>query len=199
MIDQEYKNKTKVLTLEHAEDVYKIIKHHNVIGKSPYTETLEESVKNTERGLGNPNIRTIGYFEGNKLISFLVQQLSEKIPAWHMTLLGTISNHRWNYKLNGLEFCWANAMDYAESKNIFRIYWSLPLRWARSQQRTYMTTDVWFRYNIYIEDVITPNKKPNWLEHHISFGEKFKSHDTVIKLGILKNEYRPFNLRVRSD
>ena len=194
MIDQIYKNKTKVLTVDYAEEIYNILKTHNSIGKTPYVETLEESVRNSEISSKNPNIRVIGYFEENKLISFLVQRMSEKIPAWHMTLLGTISKHPWNYKLNGLEYCWANAMDYAESKNIFRIYWTLPARWAKTQVKTYKTTDVWYRYNIYIEDIIPPGSKPLWTEHNTSFGEKNRDYESVVKLGVLKNEYRSFNL-----
>ena len=66
--------------------------------------------------------RVIGYFENDDLVSFLTQQFTERGPMWYMTMLGTKSSHRWNYKLNGLEYCWAYAMSRAERNEIYKVF-----------------------------------------------------------------------------
>lgn len=183
----------KLLTFEDAGDIFKIITAHQSISKVPYRETREEFLEKIKHTFQNPNARCIGYYENNKLTTFLIQLLSDKIPAWHMTLLGTTSEHRWNYSLNGLDMCWGDAMNFAEDKGIYRLYWALPRKWARTQDRTIQTSTTWPRYEIYIESIIPAGQYPEWPEYKPSFGEKIKPHDTVIKLGVLKNEYRKFN------
>lgn len=183
----------KLLTFDDAEDIFEIINSHQSISKIPFLELKEEFLEKIKLTFQNPNVRCIGYYENDCLTTFLIQQLSDKIPAWHMTLLGTRSIHRWNYSLNGLDLCWSNAMSFAEEKGIFRLYWALPERWARTQNKTILTSTTWPRYDIYIEAIVPANQYPVWLEYRPSFGEKLKPHNTVIKLGVLKNEYRKLN------
>jgi hypothetical protein len=159
------------------------------VEKANNTE-IENAIK---LSLENENERVIGYFDEGILVSYLVQVMSKRISSWHLAVLGTRSTESWNYKKNGLEYCWANAMQYAESKNIYRLYWSMPTVWARTQYRTINTSDVWPRYDIYIESHIPAGVLPIYDEYKISYGKKLKTHDVVIKQGLLKNEFRKFN------
>lgn len=139
--------------------------------------------------------RVIGYFEEDQLISFLTQQFTSRGPMWYMTMLGTKSSYRWNYKLNGLEHCWAYAMARAEHAGIYKIVYSLPVAWARTQRRTLKTSDVWQKYDLYYDCIIPAGSMPTWPEHKNVFGKLTKEHDVLIKTAILKNEYRPADIR----
>jgi hypothetical protein len=190
MIPNTFLENTRVLTIYDADSMFEIVTSRSTISKMPLDEISKEDII---KSLEDKNTRYIGYFEENKLISYLSQVFTPRIPAWHMTVLYTISTHHWNYKKNGLEYCWANAMQYAESKNIYRIYWSMPAVWGRTQQKTIKTSDVWPRYEIYIEDILPSGVFPKYDEHKISYGNKLKMHDVIIKQGLLKNEFRKFN------
>lgn len=139
--------------------------------------------------------RVIGYFEEDVLVSFLTQQFTGRGPMWYMTMLGTNSVHRWNYKLNGLEKCWSYAMNRAERSDIYKIIWAMPLSWGRTQRKTRNTSDVWNRYEIFYDCIIPAGTLPGWPEHKNVFGSIPKEHDVLIKSAILKNEYRPANIR----
>jgi hypothetical protein len=190
MISEDFLKNTRLLTTSDSDEMFDIVRRRDTVSKMPSLNTTKDEVIES---LENPYSRNIGYFEDNKLISFLVQRFTPRIPAWHMTVLFTISDSSWNYKKNGLEYCWANAMHYAESKNIFRLYWALPATWSRTQHRTIRTSDVWHRYEIYIEEELPPDTFPLYDEYKISYGNKLKSHNVVIKQGLLKNEFRKFN------
>lgn len=139
--------------------------------------------------------RVVGYFEEDQLISFLTQQFTLRGPMWYMTMLGTKSHHRWNYKLNGLEHCWAYAMARAENAGIYKIVYALPTAWARTQRRTLKTSDVWWKYDLYYDCIIPAGTMPVWPEHKNVFGSITKEHDVLIKTAILKNEHRPADIR----
>jgi hypothetical protein len=139
--------------------------------------------------------RVVGYFDNDKLQSFLTQQFTRRGPMWYMTMLATNSPTRWNYKLNGLEYCWKHAMNRAEQVGIYKIVYALPVAWAKTQRRTLNTTDVWHRYEIFYDCIIPAGTLPVWPEHKNVFGLIPKEHDVLIKSAILKNEYRPANIR----
>lgn len=193
MIALDFLTNTRALTKDDCDEMFNILTSRSTISKVPSDNVTKEDIV---KSLEDSNTRCIGYFEDNKLVSYLLQVFTPRIPAWHMTVLYTISDSSWNYKKNGLEYCWANAMHYAESKNIFRLYWSMPASWARTQNRTIKTSDVWQRYNIYLEEVLPANTIPIYDEYKISYGVKIKPHDVVIKQGLLKNEFRPFNKQI---
>lgn len=197
MISDFYKTNTRVLGLDDIPDLLKIYEHKKNISR---IDKSELDVKNFEKrfvdAMSLDKVRIIGYFENNDLTSFLLQVYANQIPAWSMTMLGTKSKSSWNYKNNGLEYCWANAMANAEQQGIYRIYWALPQSWARTQIRTFKTTDVWYRYDIYVEEIVQPGNIPSWLEYHKCFGEGVKPHPVVIKQAILKNEHRKNNIGI---
>jgi hypothetical protein len=191
-----YLNCTREITEDDSQSVFDLLNSKKSISKVKFDQTPEIVASNIKKSIKDPYERIIGYFENGILISYLVQRFGQRVPAWHMTLLATRSQHRWNYKSNGLEYCWSNAMDFAEEQGIYRIYWSLPISWARAQKKTISTTDVWNRYNIYVEDIIPPMQFPKFEEFKGSFGLVPKPHETVIKQAILKNEYRRFNQKI---
>ena len=139
--------------------------------------------------------RVIGYFENGDLISFLTQQFTSIGPMWYMTMLATKSPHTWNWQLNGLDRCWEYTMARAERNNIYRFIWSMPAAWSRTQRRTLKTSNFLPRYNIYYDCIIPAGEFPIWPEHKSVFGELVKDHDVLIKSAILKNEYRPNDIR----
>lgn len=191
MIDQVYKTCTRSLTSKDIDSIIAVLDSKSKISKvdKPDNKILEDHIL---KNITNDDCRVIGYFENNVLVSLLSQVISKRMSAWHMTMLGTNSNSVWNYKKNGLEYCWANAMDYAEQLNIYKIYWSLPSKWANTQRRTYQTTDVWYRYEIYTDNIIEPNCFPKWDDQKISFGVIPKPHEVTVKFAVLKNEFRIF-------
>lgn len=191
---------TKDLIPADLDAIMQIIKHKNKItGINTEHYDLNFFEKQISRFLDpypNKDLgRVIGYFENNILISFLTQQFTERGPMWYMTMLGTNSLHRWNYKLNGLEHCWEYAMTRAENAGIYKIVYALPTAWSRTQRRTIKTSDVWQRYEIFYDCVIPAGTVPKWPEHKNVFGTLTKEHDVLIKTAILKNEYRPADIR----
>ena len=81
---------------------------------------------------------------------------------------------------------------YAENLGVYKVYWSMPTKWARTQTKTIHTSDVWKRYDIYTEAIIPPYQFPKWEDQGISFGKIPKPHNVTVKLAILKNEFRFF-------
>lgn len=196
MIDKKYTECTRLLTVDDIPKIKEIFELKTSISKIPSDESKSKVEFNIESEINNPNHRLIGYFENGELVSFLSQVIASKMPAWHMPMLGTKSTHRWNYTLNGLEFCWANAMDFAEQHGIYRIYWALPKSWSRTQLRTINTSDVWKRYDIYIESELQPYEFPFWPEQQVSYGNLPKPYEVVVKMGVLKNEHRKFDIKI---
>lgn len=190
---------TKDLTLNDLDSVMQIIEHKNRITgisiKNYDLDFFKDQISRFLEPYPNKDLgRVVGYFEDDKLVSFLTQQFTERGPMWYMTMLGTNSSHSWNYKLNGLEDCWKYAMDRAERAEIYKIVWAMPLSWARTQRRTFKTTDVWYRYEIFYDTIIPAGSFPKWPEHKNVFGTLVKEHDVLIKSAILKNEHRPTNI-----
>jgi len=197
MISNEYTNNTRLLTFSDVDQILSIINSkHKISGTDKDILEPESFDEHIKYALSQPNQRVIGYFEDNTLVSFLCQVIDKRLCAWHMTMLGTNSIHNWNYKKNGLEYCWANAMDYSEQQGIYRIYWSMPEHWARTQSRTMKTSDVWPRYDIYLEEEVNQDNFPIWDEHRVCFGKHLKPHTVVIKQALLKNEFRRFNTTI---
>jgi hypothetical protein len=69
----------------------------------------------------------------------------------------------------------------------------MPSSWARTQLRTINTSDVWKRYDIFIETIIPENTFPIYGEYKISYGKVLKPHKVVVKQALLKNEFRKFS------
>ena len=195
MISDNFLKNTRTLTMDDCEAIFNIVSYRDTVSKAPVpTQNYKEFKDNLSKSFDPAaSTRFIGYFENDKLVSYMAQVYSRLMPVWHMAVLSTISSSSWNYKKNGLEYCWANAMSHAESKNIYRIYWSMPASWARTQYRTINTSDVWKRYEIFVETIIPANTFPVYGEYKISYGKVLKPHDVVIKQGLLKNEFRTFS------
>lgn len=193
-------NNVKDLTMSDLDQIVDVINSKSKITGIPIDhynlEYFKEEISLFLKPYPNEDLgRVVGYFEDNTLISFLTQQFTLRGPMWYMTMLGTRSPNRWNYKINGLEECWTYAMSRAERNNIFRVLWAMPSSWARTQRRTIKTTDVWKRYELYYECVVPAGELPVWPEHKSVFGKLAKDHDVVIKSAVLKNEYRPDHLK----
>lgn len=194
MISNDYNNNTRLLNVNDIDQIMSIIDSKHKISNTDKDSLEPESfVDHFNYALSQENQRIIGYFENDNLVSFLCQVIDKRLCAWHMTMLGTNSIHNWNYKKNGLEYCWANAMDFSEKQGIYRIYWSMPEFWARTQSRTMKTSDVWPRYEIYLEEQVPSGNFPKWDEHRVSFGKHIKPHTVVVKQALLKNEFRRFS------
>lgn len=194
MISNDYNNNTRLLNVNDIDQIMSIIDSKHKISNTDKDSLEPESfVDHFNYALSQENQRIIGYFENDSLVSFLCQVIDKRLCAWHMTMLGTNSIHNWNYKKNGLEYCWANAMDFSERQGIYRIYWSMPEFWARTQSRTMKTSDVWPRYEIYLEEQVPSGNFPKWDEHRVSFGKHIKPHTVVVKQALLKNEFRRFS------
>jgi hypothetical protein len=86
-------------------------------------------------------------------------------------------------------------MTRAENAGIYKIVYALPTAWARTQRRTIKTSDVWQKYDLYYDCIIPAGSMPVWPEHKNVFGSIVKEHDVLIKTAILKNEYRPADIR----
>lgn len=199
MISDDFLKNTRTLTMDDCESIFNIVTYRDTVSKAPMPTRDYNAFRDNLAKSFDPvaSTRFIGYFENDKLTSYMAQVFSPLMPVWHMAVLSTISNSPWNYKKNGLEFCWANAMSYAESKNIYRIYWSMPVSWARTQYRTINTSDVWKRYDIFVETIVPANTFPVYGEYKISYGRVLKPHDVVVKQGLLKNEFRSFSQQIQ--
>jgi hypothetical protein len=193
MIENNYYKSTRLLTTDDIPSILEILSTAVKISKNDKIPNTEiEHLVNT--AITSNDDRVVGYFQEDKLVSYLFQTMSKRMSTWHMMLLGTRSIENWNYKKNGLEYCWANAMDYAENLGVYKVYWSMPTKWARTQTKTIHTSDVWKRYDIYTEAIIPPYQFPKWEDQGISFGKIPKPHNVTVKLAILKNEFRKFNI-----
>lgn len=195
MIDQVYQKFTRVLIPDDISSILEVLDNTNKISKVEKSNNAEiEQLIVT--ALTSYDNRVIGYFQEDKLVSYLFQTMSKRMSTWHMMLLGTRSTEGWNYKKNGLEYCWANAIDYAEKLGVYKMYWCMPTKWARTQIKTIHTSDVWQRYNIYTEAIILPYQFPKWEDQGVSFGKIPKPHTVTVKLAVLKNEFRKFNINL---
>lgn len=149
----------------------------------------EEAAQETYRKLSSlildPNsIDTFwGSYQGEMLCSFLVQTISEKVPKdWLMSYL-TVNpkcSSPWNYSKNGLDDCWEAAFKNAEDKGRFTVRWSLPLIWARTQDRTKKTSRIWKDYTIETYSIVKAGDIP-----HEKFDQwiagKAKPYDVALK------------------
>jgi len=130
-----------------------------------------------------------GAFRNNMISAFMVQSFSKKCKEdWLMAYLAVNTKIKkpWNYSKNGMDELWAESINYAESKGSHVIRWSVPAKWANTQQRTQVSSSVWKKYTIYtycqVPTGTTPEHKlDQWVAGNV------KPYDVVLKKAIISN------------
>lgn len=135
-----------------------------------------------------PNDRTIvwGSFDGDFLSAVLVQSIAELCKYdWLMSYL--VVNHEskypWNYSKNGLDEAWERAIEFAESTGRHVIRWSLPIVWARTQERTKKSSRIWKNYTIDTYSLVKAGTQPDnpfdcWVAGNI------KPYDVILRRAV---------------
>lgn len=127
-----------------------------------------------------------GYYK-DTLCSVLSQSFARPIhnppvQNWLMSYLAVNPEWRspWNYSKNGLDQCWKEAFQLAESRGIHSVRWSLPTAWAHTQERTKKTSAVWKDYTIKTYATVTAGEVPiNALDRWVA--GNVKTYDVSLK------------------
>jgi hypothetical protein len=184
---------TKILTLEDLPDIIVLLKKKKRISHTFVDEwNWNHWTDQLQFLLTDDNTRIIGCFDDNKLKAFVIQQILEKLPMWCMILVAQDNDNKWLKKGHGdyLNLCLLVATEYAETKGIFEVLYTVPTKWLKTTRHTQPTSPVWSKYDIYIEDIIPAGTLPKYAIHQLLCGPVPRSHDRAIKKCCLKAEYR---------
>jgi hypothetical protein len=136
--------------------------------------------------------RIVGCVDNGKLTAVVSQSFDNNYPCWYMDYFIsdddslTFSNGHGN----SINACLLFAMQDAETRGFLDIYYSVPIQYLRTQQKTHPSSPAWSRYDIHIERIIPPNKFPMIEVHKAVYGSVLKPHSVVIKRATLKDDLR---------
>jgi hypothetical protein len=137
--------------------------------------------------------RVIGYFENNKLISFVCIRMFENTMRgkfWVITgLYAKNFKNYFNFKNSKIGELINHAFNYTESMGWYEYYYCTAERvmnvyerqWKRSQSH---------RYEHILLDIVPPNTTPFYELHWRLMGQEVKPVPMVVKKRVLKQEFR---------
>jgi hypothetical protein len=184
---------TKILDESHYDLVLNLLKSRKKFSQQPITDEvwnvlstgILKSLKNKRQH------RIIGYVD-TELRAVVSQSFHDEYPCWFMNFFASDKNY--NLFSNGhgdyINQCLMSAMDDAESRKIYDIYYSVPIHYIRSSSRTHYSSPAWSRYDIYIDQVIPANTHPELTMYKYAYGKVLKSHDVAIKHAVLQQQFR---------
>jgi hypothetical protein len=185
---------TRLLVASDLEAALALAEKHRAISgirADRYDWTSLQSFLRTTLYASAPRARLIGCFDGDVLKGFISQYLSEHQPAWYLTLI-VQETERWLGTGHGtyVNACLQDAIQHAESRGFFEVFYSVPTKWLRTTKRTHPRSPIWSRYNVYIEDIVPAGKEPRFSSHVGAFGNIIRDFDVAIKRCSLKTEHR---------
>ena len=131
---------SKLLTIESLPELKKIILSRQRVGGYPIDQdSAFETFEKLSACIEQPDNYSFvwGGYYNNTLCSILSQSFAKLIynppvQNWLMSYLVVNPEWKspWNYSKNGLDQCWKEAFQLAESRGIYNVRWSLPTAWA---------------------------------------------------------------------
>ena len=135
--------------------------------------------------------RIIGYVD-SELRAIVSQTFHDEFPCWIMNFFA--SDRSYNLFANGhgdyINQCLLTAMQDAEQRQIWDIYYSIPIHYVKSSARTHHSSPAWSRYDIYVDQIVPENTFPEITVYKYAYGRVLKPHQVVIKHAVLKQEHR---------
>lgn len=184
----------KILDETYEQEILDLVKKKKKFSQQPLTEEVLTNLQlGIRKALKNKfKNRIVGCIDNEKLTAVVSQSFDNTYPCWYMdyfisddTSL-TFNNGHGNY----INACLLYAMQDAEARGFLDIYYSVPIHYIRTQQKTHMTSPAWSRYDIHVERIIPPNKFPVIEIHKAVYGSVLKPHSVVIKRATLKDNLR---------
>jgi hypothetical protein len=137
--------------------------------------------------------RAIGYFENEKLISFICISMFEnnmRGKFWVIPGLYTRNfKNYFNFKSSGIGDLISHAFNYTESMGWYEYYYCTAERVMNVYERQWKRTHS-HRYEHILLDVIPPNTKPFHELHWRLMGQEVKPDPMIFKKRVLRPEFR---------
>jgi hypothetical protein len=134
-----------------------------------------------------------GYFENNKLISFVCIRMFENTMRgkfWVIPGLYTRDfKNYFNFKNSKIGELINYAFNYTESMGWYEYYYCTAERVMNVYERQWKRSHS-YRYEHILLDVVPPNTKPFYELHWRLMGQEVKPVPTVVKKRVLKQEFR---------
>jgi hypothetical protein len=96
-------------------EMYRILYSHNKIAGLDTPNTSFEDFKKKF----NKDIITFGYFEDNKLVSFLITKKILEIPSWYVSMMSSEKSFYFDFEKSGLADLFDASAEYWETQGIF--------------------------------------------------------------------------------
>lgn len=134
-----------------------------------------------------------GYFEDNKLLSYLTMQISSNRPVWYLQKVINDATTVSSVPMKGIAALMSHVINFAEQKMLFEYYSSIPLKYVKSHER------IWGnlvpernRYDINFDHVIPALTRSKYKEFDsILMRSATWPQDMLIRHHILQQKYRP--------
>jgi hypothetical protein len=134
-----------------------------------------------------------GYFENNKLLSYVIVQLSTQRPVWYLQKVINDATAVTNIPMKGIAALMSHVINFAEQNTLFEYYSIIPLKYVRSHEK------IWGnlvperqRYDINFDHVIPALTRSKYKEFDLILmkGSTWP-HDMIVRHHILQQKYRP--------
>jgi hypothetical protein len=135
----------------------------------------------------------MGAYKNDQLCALQECVFGRRATSWHLSLLivrpGSIY---FNCKTNGISDLYDFCFSFAESQGYYYYDWSQRVgkRYTNHFNRMKKQISVLQRYEHYHIGVIPANTVSKFSYYSIMNNNEIKSYDTLIRCGILKNEFR---------
>lgn len=159
---------------------------HAQVGKEKLTPSeIVDGIKILYASLDDPYIYQWGCLDSNRrFVGYMTQVFSRKIEKhWLMAFICMNPKNAgaWNYSTNGLDALWKKAINAGNKYSCTNILYSIPSAWGKTHTRTIKTSRVWPDYHIHTFNEIKTGEQPTLLFDKFVFGQKTKTHDTLLR------------------
>jgi len=182
----------RILDPEYTDECIRIALSNKKIGgtRPASTEQYHQLLKDSV------NLIRIGYFENDKLISWVSIGFYEskmRGKFWTITeLFTTVFKERFSFSRPEFGLLFKQAFEMAEEKGYFQYFYSIAERLERVYERQWKKNPWGFngRYDLITLDVVPANTKPEYELYWGLMGKELKPDNIVIKSRRLKG-YNP--------
>jgi hypothetical protein len=134
-----------------------------------------------------------GYFENNKLLSYITVQLSTHRPVWYLQKVINDADSLTTTPMKGIASLMSHVINFAEQKELFEYYSSIPLKYIRSHEKIWSNlVPERKRYDINFDHVVPALTRSKYKEFDLILmkGSTWPQ-DMMIRHHILQQKYRP--------
>jgi hypothetical protein len=181
-------NNVRILTVEHTDECVRIALANKKIGgiRSVSPEQYQQLLTESD------NLIRIGYFEDDKLISWVSMGFYEskmRGKFWAITgLFTTVFEERFSFSRPEFGLLFKRAFEMAEEKGYFQYFYCVAERLERVYERQWKKNPWGFngRYDLVTLDIVPANTKPEYELYWGLMGRELKPDNVVIKARKLK-------------